>query len=67
MAKKNELGQTLCINCEKPVDWELVKEDMEYVFEQADGYGMASLTETKQLVIEGKVCSPDCMETLEYS
>ena len=53
-----------CIVCKHPVDFEVVKEEFDTLLEQVDSYGVASLTESKQLVYEGAVCSYDCYEAL---
>jgi hypothetical protein len=53
-----------CIVCKKPVDWKAVTEEFEDTFNQADHYGMPSLTEAQQCVVAGNICSTDCEQTL---
>lgn len=53
-----------CTVCNKEIDWEIVTELFEDDFLQADSFGMESLTEWQQLIIEGKICSIDCVENL---
>lgn len=56
---------TKCIICKKEVDWDLVVEEFDYVFERVDFYGVPSLTESLQVVYEGKICSHLCLGELE--
>ena len=53
-----------CIVCKNPVDFEVVREEFESLLEQVDTYGVESLTEAKQFVYEGAICSYDCYENL---
>ena len=54
----------LCVVCGKPVEAVLVKEEFPELFAQADAWGMDSLTEQQQTVVEFKCCSLDCYYNL---
>ena len=54
-----------CVVCGKPVEWEVVKEDIEYLIKQANVLGVSSLTEAEQAACSGLVCSVDCFCVLE--
>ena len=54
-----------CIICNSPVNWEGVLEEFEDTFQQANHYGMESLTEGSQHVVEGSICSSDCYMELD--
>ena len=54
-----------CIVCQAQVDWAVVIEEFEWVFDQADALGVESLTEQAQCVYEGLVCSHECFDALE--
>lgn len=54
-----------CMVCEKEVVWELVVEEFEDIFNTVDHYGVAALTEQKQHVYEGRICSSECLETID--
>jgi len=53
-----------CVVCKDMVDWDLVKEENEEMFEQVDRCGVESLTENEQVVYEGKCCSFGCYDEL---
>lgn len=55
-----------CVVCGKRVDWSFVKEEFAELLEQADHYGVDSLTESAQVVYEGKCCSTNCYLKLEF-
>jgi len=54
-----------CVVCGKPVEWGVVKEEIEYLLNQADVLGMSSLTDAEQAACNGLVCSLDCFYELE--
>ena len=54
-----------CIICGNTVDWDIVKEEFDYILAQADAHGVESLTENQQVVYEGLVCSDECYNKLE--
>jgi len=54
----------ICVVCKKLVDWSMVLEDFEELFDQVDTYGMESLTEQEQVVVEGGCCSIECFEKI---
>ena len=56
---------TRCCVCGSFVDMEIVHEDFEEYFAQADALGMESLTEHQQIAVEGLVCSFDCYLQLD--
>ena len=49
-----------CVVCGKQVEWEVVKEEIEYILNQANALGMSSLTEAEQVACNGLVCSEEC-------
>jgi len=54
-----------CVVCGHRVDWSFIKEEMDYIFYQADTFGVESLTKQQQVVHEGKCCSINCYTKLE--
>jgi len=50
---------TYCVRCKRLVDWELIIDEFSHLFQQADIFGMESLTETQQLIVAGLLCV-DC-------
>lgn len=54
-----------CIICKQEIKWEEVTNVFEHIFEQTDSYGMESLTEYQQVVVEGLCCSEECYENLK--
>lgn len=54
-----------CVVCGRRVDWSYVKEEFAELLEQADRYGVDSLTESAQVVYEGKCCSTNCYIKLD--
>lgn len=50
----------------KKVDWNKVIKDerFKYIFETLDYFGECALTENKQLVVNGKICSYECYKML---
>ena len=55
----------LCVVCNKPVEAVLVKEEFPELFAQADAWGMDSLTEQEQVVVEFGCCSTRCFENID--
>lgn len=53
-----------CAVCGGVVNWDYVVSEMAGIFEHADQLGVESLTESEQLVYEGRVCSWACFEDL---
>lgn len=56
-----------CIVCGKVVDHDIWAEEFEEILEQVDTCGVESLKEYEQVAYEGKVCSYECMDKLEYA
>ena len=54
-----------CVVCGRRVDWAFVKVEMAEILEQADRYGVDSLTEAQQVVYEGRCCSINCYIKLD--
>ena len=54
-----------CVVCGKQVEWNVVKEEIEYMLNQADVLGMSSLTEAEQVACNGLVCSVECFYKLD--
>lgn len=54
-----------CVVCGRTVDWTYVKDEFAEVLEQADRYGVESLTESQQVVYEGECCSTNCYLRLD--
>lgn len=54
-----------CVVCGNKVDWDLVKEEFPELLDQADHYGVDSLTESQQVVYLGKCCSINCYIELD--
>lgn len=53
-----------CVVCKGDVDRSQVIEEFEHLFERADYYGIESLTEHEQVVVDGCCCSHNCYEKL---
>jgi hypothetical protein len=53
-----------CVICKQKIDQKEVKEELKHIFNQANMFGIDSLTENEQCVIEGKVCCYECFEKL---
>lgn len=53
-----------CVVCKGEVDWNIIKEEFEYLLNQVDTHGPDSLTENEQVVYEGSCCSQECFEKL---
>jgi hypothetical protein len=53
-----------CRVCDFSID-KISPDDLADIFWQADSFGMESLTEYEQMVIEGEICSKECLEKLE--
>jgi len=49
-----------CVVCGRRVDWTFIKVEFAEILEQADRYGVDSLTEAQQAVYEGMCCSINC-------
>lgn len=54
-----------CVVCKQEVKWKEVQEIFEHVFDQADHYGVESLTEHQQVIYHGMCCSDECYQRLE--
>ncbi len=54
-----------CIVCNEQVDWAQVLEELGAILDQADRYGVESLTEHEQVVFLGLVCSRGCYNNLQ--
>jgi len=54
-----------CVVCNREADWTKVKEAFESILDQADRYGVESLTEHQQVVYLGECCSPECYQALD--
>ena len=54
-----------CIACGCEVRWEVVQEELGWVLYQADQNVMDSLTEAMQSVLNGRVCSANCLSKVE--
>ena len=54
-----------CIVCGNCVEQDIINEDFDHLFNQADSLGMDSLTEAEQSAVSGYVCSYSCFESLE--
>ena len=53
-----------CVVCGGEVDRGLVLEQFESLFDQADAFGMDSLTDQQQTLVEGHCCA-DCYYELQ--
>jgi len=49
-----------CVVCGKGVDWENVTNEFEHKFEQVDSYGLETMSEKDQLIVDGRICSRKC-------
>lgn len=55
----------VCVVCTNKVNWDIVKEEFPEILNQADTYGVDSLTEHEQVVYEGLCCSRKCYDKLQ--
>ena len=53
-----------CIVCKTEVDFSVVSEEFESIFERVDYYGEESLTEQDQVAYHGRCCSQGCYDNL---
>lgn len=53
-----------CVVCNNKVDWEIIKEEFEGMFNQVDWLGEDSLTDQQQTVYAGRICSYECWDKL---
>jgi hypothetical protein len=53
--------------CGNDVNWYFVIEEdaFQHIFYNVDRHGVECLTENKQLVYQGRICSENCFDVLE--
>lgn len=56
---------SLCKICNEEINDDIFEEDFEELMARADAFGLQSLTENEQVVLEGKICSSKCYEEFE--
>lgn len=56
---------TFCKVCEKIINYKEVTEVFSEVFKRVDIFGLESLTEAEQVVVEGLCCSEECFYNLQ--
>jgi len=49
-----------CVVCGNEVNWDNVLGEFEHKFEQVDNYGLETLSEKDQLIVDGRVCTRKC-------
>lgn len=54
-----------CVVCGNQVEWNKVRETFLHILDQADQYGVDSLTEHEQVVYLGLCCSGECYSNLQ--
>ena len=61
------VSMSVCMMCLEEVEQDILIEDFGYIFTQADMLGTESLTEHEQVVLEGRLCSYGCYESMQQA